>query len=134
VKVIRNKKRFQHQAGVELRILKHLNDNDPNDENNIVRMNDFEVFRRHLIISFELLSINLYEFIRNNNFQGISLGLIRRFAIQLLQALKFQRDHKVVHCDLKPENILLKQANKSGIKIIDYGSSCMHNQRIYTYI
>jgi len=81
VKVIRNKKRFQHQAGVELRILKHLNDNDPNDENNIVRMNDFEVFRRHLIISFELLSINLYEFIRNNNFQGISLGLIRRFAI-----------------------------------------------------
>ncbi len=134
MKVIRNKKRFQHQAGVELRILKHLNDNDPNDENNIVRMNDFEVFRRHLIISFELLSINLYEFIRNNNFQGISLGLIRRFAIQLLQALKFQRDHKVVHCDLKPENILLKQANKSGIKIIDYGSSCMHNQRIYTYI
>ena len=64
-----------------MRILKHLNDNDPNDENNIVRMNDFEVFRRHLIISFELLSINLYEFIRSNNFQGISLGLIRRFAI-----------------------------------------------------
>jgi dual specificity tyrosine-phosphorylation-regulated kinase 2/3/4 len=89
VKVIRNKKRFQHQAGVELRILKHLNDNDPNDENNIVKMNDFEVFRRHLIISFELLSINLYEFIRNNNFQGVSIGLIRRFAIQLLQALKF---------------------------------------------
>ena len=28
--------------------------------------------------SFELLSINLYEFIKNNNFQGLSLGLIRR--------------------------------------------------------
>jgi len=25
---------------------------------------------------------------------------------------------------LKPENILLKNANKSGIKIIDFGSSC----------
>lgn len=97
-------------------------------------MNDFDVFRRHLVISFELLSMNLYEFIKSNSFQGVSLGLIRRFAIQILQALKFQRDHKVVHCDLKPENILLKQANKSGIKIIDYGSSCMHNERIYTYI
>ena len=32
------------------------------------------------------------------------------------------------------ENILLKQPNKSGIKIIDYGSSCFQNQRIYTYI
>ncbi len=40
----------------------------------------------------------------------------------------------MIHCDLKPENILLKQANKSGIKIIDFGSSCLWNQRIYTYI
>lgn len=54
----------------------------------------------------------------------MSTGLIRRFAIQILQALKFQRDHDIIHCDLKPENILLKQPNKSGIKIIDYGSSC----------
>ena len=43
-------------------------------------------------------------------------------------------DHNLVHCDLKPENILLKQQNKSGIKIIDYGSSCFIGQRIYTYI
>jgi dual specificity tyrosine-phosphorylation-regulated kinase 2/3/4 len=35
---------------------------------------------------------------------------------------------------LKPENILLNQENKSGIKIIDYGSSCFLGQRIYTYI
>jgi dual specificity tyrosine-phosphorylation-regulated kinase 2/3/4 len=40
----------------------------------------------------------------------------------------------LIHCDLKPENILLKQENKSGIKIIDYGSSCFMGQRIYTYI
>lgn len=39
-----------------------------------------------------------------------------------------------MHCDLKPENILLKQPNKSGIKVIDYGSSCFTNSRIYTYI
>lgn len=40
----------------------------------------------------------------------------------------------IIHCDLKPENILLKQPNKSGIKIIDYGSSCFMGERIYTYI
>lgn len=39
-----------------------------------------------------------------------------------------------MHCDLKPENILLKQENKSGIKVIDFGSSCFVDQRIYTYI
>lgn len=31
VKVIRSKKQFQHQAGVEVKILKHLRDNDPDD-------------------------------------------------------------------------------------------------------
>lgn len=45
---------------------------------------------------------SLYEFIKNNNFKGISLGLIRRFAIQLLQSLKFLRGERIIHCDLKP--------------------------------
>ena len=62
------------------------------------------------------------------------MSLIRRFAIQILQSLKFLRDEDVIHCDLKPENILLKSPDKSGIKIIDFGSSCFSNQRIYSYI
>ena len=89
VKIIRNKKKFQYQAGMELKILKYLNENDPTDQNNVIRVFDYLVFREHLIISFELLSINLYEFIRNNNFEGVSQNLIRRFAIQILQALKY---------------------------------------------
>lgn len=80
------------------------------------------------------MSLNLYEFIKKNDFKGITQNLIRRFAIQILQALNFQQNHNLVHCDLKPENILLKQENKSGIRIIDFGSSCFLGQRIYTYI
>ena len=64
IKVIRNKKRFQHQAGVELKLLKYLKNKDKNDENNIVRIYDYDIFRKHLLISFELLSMNLYEFIK----------------------------------------------------------------------
>jgi dual specificity tyrosine-phosphorylation-regulated kinase 2/3/4 len=62
-------------------VLKLLNDNDKTDDHNVVRMHDFEVFRKHLVITFELLSINLYEFIKANNHQGVSLSLVRRFAI-----------------------------------------------------
>ena len=80
------------------------------------------------------MSINLYEFIKGNNFMGVSLSLIRRFAIQILQALKYLEQENIIHCDLKPENILLKSRDKSGIKIIDFGSSCFADQRIYTYI
>lgn len=40
----------------------------------------------------------------------------------------------VIHCDLKPENILLIQRNKTGLKLIDFGSSCFDNKAYYTYI
>ena len=48
--------------------------------------------------------------------------------------MKFLRDEDIIHCDLKPENILLKSPDKSGIKIIDFGSSCFSDQKIYSYI
>ena len=62
------------------------------------------------------------------------MGLIRRFAIQILHALKFAKDNKVIHCDLKPENILLKTPSKSGLQVIDFGSGCFEDEVVYTYI
>jgi len=134
VKLIRNKKRFHQQALVEVKLLKYIKDRDPHDQANIVRMSEYFYFRNHLCIMFEIMSINLYELIKNNNFQGLSLGLIRRFAVQMLTSLRALRKLRIVHCDLKPENILLRQPNKSGIKIIDFGSSCFEDERVYTYI
>lgn len=43
-------------------------------------------------------------------------------------------EHKIVHCDLKPENILLCHPNKSGIKVIDFGSGTYEKEQYYTYI
>ena len=134
VKVIRNKKRFHKQGVVEVRVLDHIVKHDKEEIANAIFMKDKFLFRNHLCITFELLSINLYELMKSNSFQGFSLGLIRRFAIQILCCLKFTYKHKIIHCDLKPENILLKQPNKSGIKVIDFGSSCFETERIYTYI
>ena len=72
LKVIRNKKRFHKQAIVEVKILDHLKSHDPEDNKNVIKMKDYFLWRGHLCITFEMLSINLYEFIKNNNFQGVS--------------------------------------------------------------
>ena len=40
----------------------------------------------------------------------------------------------IVHCDLKPENILVKRKDKSGIVVADFGSGCLENEIVYTYI
>lgn len=91
-------------------------------------------FRGHLCISTELLDMNLYEFIKSNAFRGFSLKLIRRFTKQMLSSLSLLKQHKVIHCDLKPENILLRHPLHSEIKVIDFGSSCFENEKVYTYI
>ncbi len=91
-------------------------------------------FRGHLCISTELLGMNLYEFIKCHDFRGFSLKLIRRFAKQLLSSLVLLKAHKVIHCDLKPENVLLAHPAHSEIKVIDFGSSCLENEKVYTYI
>lgn len=69
VKIIRNKKRFHHQALVEVKVLETLRHRDTDDGRNVVHMEEFFYFRSHLCIAFELMSINLYELIKQNNFQ-----------------------------------------------------------------
>jgi serine/threonine protein kinase len=134
LKIIRNKSRFHHQAAVEVKILRYIRDKDRDNQFNAIHLKDYFVFRKHLCIIFELLTINLYDFLKSNNFQGLSSALIRRFAGQILVCLRSLKKLRIIHCDLKPENILLKQQHKSGIKVIDFGSSCFDEERIYTYI
>ncbi|KAL3143162.1 hypothetical protein ABBQ38_002022 [Trebouxia sp. C0009 RCD-2024] len=134
LKVIQNQKRFHKQALIEIRILDHLRNQDRQANCCVVHMHESLSFRSHLCISFELLSINLYDYIKANNFRGSSLRLIRKFAYQVLVCLRFLRAQKVLHCDLKPENILLKENGRSGIKVIDFGSSCFEGEQVYSYI
>ncbi|XP_076748559.1 uncharacterized protein LOC143422070 isoform X2 [Xylocopa sonorina] len=136
IKIIRNKKRFHHQALVEVEILEHLRkkDLDANASHNVIHMLEYFYFRNHLCITFELMSLNLYELIKKNNYKGFSLSLIRRFANSLISCLRLLYREKIIHCDLKPENVLLKQRGSSSIKVIDFGSSCYSHQRVYTYL
>ena len=134
LKLIRNEKRFHRQAAEEIRILEHLRKQDKDNSFNIIHMLEHFQYRNHMCITFELLSINLYELIKKNKFQGFSLQLVRKFAHSMLQCLEALHRNRIIHCDLKPENVLLKQQGRSGIKVIDFGSSCYEHQRIYTYI
>ena len=78
--------------------------------------------------------MNLYELIKMNDYYGLTLDIIQRLSLQLINGMHVLHKHEIIHADLKPENVLLKQPNKSGLKIIDFGSSCFIRNRIYTYI
>lgn len=65
--------------------------------------------RGHLCLVFELLSVNLFELIAQNQYKGLSTNLIRIFLRQILKSLAVLEKCDIIHCDLKPENILLRK-------------------------
>jgi len=133
VKIIKSKRQFMVQAQTEITLLQELGQNPENTPMFVSMLHHFS-FKNHQCIVFEMMHCNLYELLRNTNFKGVSLNLIRKFARQLLRALASLNSANVIHCDLKPENILLCHPRKSAIKVIDFGSACKRTQKLYTYI
>ena len=78
--------------------------------------------------------MNLYALIKKHSYTGFSVRVVKKIAHSILKCLDGLNKNRIIHCDIKPENILLKQQGHSGIKVIDFGSSCFENQTIYTYI
>src|SRR5437762_13955831 len=126
VKVVKNRTAYFNQSMMEVSVLDlvgnpfrspwtssnrlQLNKQmDKNDDHHLLRLKDTFIHRQHLCLVFELLSVNLYELIKQNQFRGLSTTLVRVFAQQLLNALTLLNKAKLIHCDLKPENILLKK-------------------------
>jgi serine/threonine protein kinase len=135
VKVIKNQPAYYRQAWMEVYILDMLHKTHPPEEvQHIVKLLRYFVYRNHLCLVFESLSINLYELIKLNNFRGLGLELVRVFLVQILQTLVVLSDSPIIHCDLKPENILLTKRGSTDLKIIDFGSGCQENHVVYTYV
>lgn len=107
---------------------------DPDGEHATLTITSSFYFRSHLCITSPCLSINLYELIRAHGFTGFSLNIIRRFSRQMLTCLNLLQTKHIIHCDLKPENILLCDPRRADVRVIDFGSSCKAEEKVYTYI
>lgn len=136
LKIIKGKKAFFQQAQTEIEILQHLNRKDPDDKFGVVRMKEHFVYKGHQCIVFELLSQNLYDIIRRTKYKGIKISQVRVIGWQIIRCLHYlsSLDVSVIHCDLKPENVLLCHPSSNSIKIIDFGSSCYKDKKMFTYI
>ncbi|KAI8331579.1 kinase-like domain-containing protein [Chlamydoabsidia padenii] len=135
VKVIKNKVAYREQSRMEVEILKQLKSKlDSKAQKHILTLHHTFTHKNHFCLVFELLSFNLYELVKQNQFKGLAINLVRVFTLQLLDTLILLKEAKIIHCDLKPENILLTSFDTPMIKIIDFGSACHEANRIYTYI
>ncbi|ESL07871.1 serine/threonine protein kinase [Trypanosoma rangeli SC58] len=136
-KVIRNGEYFYNQGLMEVDIVARLN-SLPSLENLVVRLGKVFVWKGHLVLVFEMLSMNLFQLIQRTNHNGVSLDLTRKFAYQLILVLKQLEEHNppIIHCDVKPENVVLRDPSRSSIRLIDFGSACYLHQgaKLYKYV
>jgi dual-specificity kinase len=60
---------------------------------------------------FEKLGPSLFDFMRKNEYRPFPIDLVQEFTRQLVQAVAYLHNLRLVHTDLKPENILLMSLN-----------------------
>lgn len=132
VKIIRNMACIIQQARIEIQVLyKLIQQGDPSDY--VIHIKDNFIFRSHIIETFEMHETNLYQHLKTKGFQPLPVHTIKVFAQHILQGMKYYESLNIIHCDLKPENIMLTNDHTKAI-IIDFGSACFTNKRVFTYI
>ena len=132
IKIIRNLACIIQQARIEIQVLyKLVQQNDLSEH--VVHIVDNYIFRNHIIETFDILETNLYQHLKSKGFQPLPLNIIKLYAQHVLQGMVFYERLNIIHCDLKPENIMLNSDFTKAI-IIDFGSACFTNKRVFTYI
>lgn len=124
VKIVRAIEKYVEAAEIEVDILKDVNKRDIHKDRYVIffhkeinyisgciQLLDSFTYRGHMCLVFPNYGLSLYEFLRKNRYRGFSLQHVRDFSKNLIKAVAFLHDMKLIHTDLKPENILLKNSD-----------------------
>lgn len=147
IKVIRAVQKYRDASQIEIRVLKCLRQNDPQNEFQCVQLIETFDFRNHVCIVSDLLDRSVFDFLKDNKFQPFPCRDIWQFAKQLLTSVAFLHRLSLIHTDLKPENVLLVDASfdvvptsrranarkkrvlrNSAIRLIDFGSATFNDE------
>ncbi|XP_008303861.1 dual specificity protein kinase CLK2-like isoform X2 [Stegastes partitus] len=145
LKIIKNLEKYREAAKLEINVLEKIREADPTHKHNCVQMLDWFDFYGHVCISFQLLSLSTFDFLKSNNFLPYPIQQIRHMAQQICHAVSFLHDNQLTHTDLKPENILFvnsdyslvynseKKCNErrvkdSTVRLVDFGSATFDHE------
>lgn len=145
LKIIKNLEKYREAAKLEINVLEEIIEKDPHNEHHCVQMLDWFCCYGHVCISFELLSLSTFDFLKANNFTPYPINQIRHMAQQICHAVDFLHDNRLTHTDLKPENILFvnsqysviynaekkcneKRVNDTTVRLVDFGSATFDHE------
>jgi serine/threonine-protein kinase SRPK3 len=131
LKIQKSAQHYTEAAMDEIKILKQIEEGDPDDKKCVVKLLDH--FKHsgpngiHVCMVFEFLGDNLLTLIKYSDYRGVPLSMVKEICFHILVGLLdyLHRELSVIHTDLKPENVLLhslidpcKDPRKSGAPLI----------------
>uniref|UniRef100_A0A3Q3EHL4 dual-specificity kinase n=1 Tax=Kryptolebias marmoratus TaxID=37003 RepID=A0A3Q3EHL4_KRYMA len=135
LKIIKSLEKYREAAKLEINVLEKIR--DPLNRHHCVQMLDWFNYYDHVCISFELLSLSTFDFLKSNNFLPYPVNQVRHMASQICHAVSFLHDNKLTHTDLKPENILFVNSDYSvmyntikdtTVRLVDFGSATFDHE------
>ncbi|XP_061090646.1 dual specificity protein kinase CLK2-like isoform X1 [Conger conger] len=151
LKIIKNVEKYKEAARLEINVLERINEKDPENKHLCVKMYDWFDYHGHMCLSFELLALSTFDFLKENNYLPYSISQVRHMAYQICQAIKFLHDNKLTHTDLKPENILFvnsdftmtynvekkreeRTVKSTSVRLVDFGSATFDHEHHSTIV
>lgn len=98
------------------------------DHHNIVKLLTVDIIDHNIVMVMEYIEGTDLESVLDDN-DKLELPTALRYFRQLLSALDFAHQHKVIHRDIRPSNILINEAD--DIKVTDFGTSTHLHDKPY---
>ncbi|KAK7469937.1 hypothetical protein BaRGS_00036041 [Batillaria attramentaria] len=151
LKIIKNVEKYREAAKLEINVLEKIKEKDPNGKYLCVSMLDWFDYHGHVCISFDMLGLSVFDFLKDNNYIAYPIEQVRHISYQLCYAVNFLHDNQLTHTDLKPENILFvdsdfeisynskrrrdeRRIKRTDIRLIDFGSATFDHEHHSTIV
>jgi serine/threonine protein kinase len=89
---------------------------DQSNHPNIIRFIEMKETDEKVYIVMDYCQMDLYNIWNGHFKKKIPLEFTIHIATQIIQALKYLRDHRIIHRDIKLENILIFFSDEDYIK------------------
>uniref|UniRef100_A0A672FMR6 dual-specificity kinase n=1 Tax=Salarias fasciatus TaxID=181472 RepID=A0A672FMR6_SALFA len=132
LKIIKNVEKYKEAARLEINVLEKINEKDPDNKFLCVQMYDWFDYHGHMCISFELLALSTFDFLKENNYLPYSIGQVRHMAYQICLAVKCKSCSSHLYLrELKREERTVKS---TAVRVVDFGSATFDHEHHSTIV